>query len=543
MKRKNPVVLQHHWLRVILDEAHCIRNQRTLASKVCCNLKADHRWCVSGTIIQNSMDDCFGIMKFLKHEPWCFPQFWKAAITAPSSSKADDALNPDVKSDKLQLVIKRVRRVLGPLMLRRTKDTMTKDGQPILMLPPVETKVVEVDLSESERDFYNAVLARSMEVFDGFIRAGTASKSYIQIFSMLMRLRQVCDHIALTVKRTIDDDEWMMSAEDKRPTDGVTQTGSVSNLTTDTDALGKSFLDSLLKKFCEKESTRNSPKRLTDEPDTPSKRPKDESYQSQVARALAEAIKEKSSHIDEECAICLDRPKIDEAVLTPCAHIFCRLCLVEVLRAGWEKSNEPSMIVSKMGCPDGKCPVCQTKVEAKRIISLSKSGDDSGGTVTSSYLTKEKSVPARVIKQEVRETQEGNPFVAARRILESAVSGTESSKMKAVLHELMAIWMLDPGSKILIFSHFLGFLDVLGNMLRENQIKFFRLDGRLSLHDRMQVLEQFRLSKFENDPTNDPSMNPDSSIQKGTVLLMSMSAGGEGLNITSASSCFIVEPW
>lgn len=59
-KRKNQSLLNCHWLRVILDEAHCVKNQNTLASKVCCDLRAKHRWCVSGTIIQNSLDDVFG---------------------------------------------------------------------------------------------------------------------------------------------------------------------------------------------------------------------------------------------------------------------------------------------------------------------------------------------------------------------------------------------------------------------------------------------------------------------------------------------------
>ena len=148
LKRKKAIFLGRQWLRVILDEAHCIRNQRTLASKVCCNLEAKHRWCVSGTIIQNSLDDVFGIMKFLKHEPWCWPAFWKAAITTPSNQT--DAGDDDGKTEgSLQAVLGRARRLLRPIMLRRTKDSLSSDGKPILTLPPVETKVVHVDLSET----------------------------------------------------------------------------------------------------------------------------------------------------------------------------------------------------------------------------------------------------------------------------------------------------------------------------------------------------------------------------------------------------------
>jgi SNF2 family DNA or RNA helicase len=59
LKRRNAVLSKMNWLRVILDEAHCVKNIQTLASKVCCSLEAKHRWCVSGTIIQNSLGKWF----------------------------------------------------------------------------------------------------------------------------------------------------------------------------------------------------------------------------------------------------------------------------------------------------------------------------------------------------------------------------------------------------------------------------------------------------------------------------------------------------
>jgi len=49
---------------------------------------------------------------------------------------------------------------------------------------------------------------KSQDIFDGFIKQGTASKSWFAIFSLLHRLRMSCDHIALTVKSKVDEDEW-----------------------------------------------------------------------------------------------------------------------------------------------------------------------------------------------------------------------------------------------------------------------------------------------------------------------------------------------
>ena len=84
--------------------------------------------------------------------------------------------------------------------------------KPILTLPPVETKVIDVHLTEAEREFYNALLAKSQDIFDGFIKEGTASKSWFAIFSLLHRLRMSCSHISLTVKSHVDEDEWNVAS-------------------------------------------------------------------------------------------------------------------------------------------------------------------------------------------------------------------------------------------------------------------------------------------------------------------------------------------
>ena len=106
-------LLATKWKRVILDEAHCIKNTSTVASRACCLLQGERRWCVSGTIIQNSLNDVYALMKFLKHEPWCQNGFWRAAI-----GKVED----------LDVALNRLKRLLKPVMLRRTKETVDKEG-------------------------------------------------------------------------------------------------------------------------------------------------------------------------------------------------------------------------------------------------------------------------------------------------------------------------------------------------------------------------------------------------------------------------------
>ena len=62
----SPTVLhQERWERVILDEAHIVRNHKSKVFKGCSELKAEIRWALTGTPIQNSINDLVSIFKFL----------------------------------------------------------------------------------------------------------------------------------------------------------------------------------------------------------------------------------------------------------------------------------------------------------------------------------------------------------------------------------------------------------------------------------------------------------------------------------------------
>ena len=158
------------------------------------------------TAIISSLQDVYGLLKFLRHEPWSDAGFWRNAIAdAATSTEASTKRDEDVQ-EATSAAFNRVRRVLAPIILRRTKDTLSEDGTPILSLPPIDHAIVNVQLSPAEREFYNALLERSQSVFDGLIKAG-ASKSWFAIFSLLQRLRQACDHVSLTVSKRLETSE------------------------------------------------------------------------------------------------------------------------------------------------------------------------------------------------------------------------------------------------------------------------------------------------------------------------------------------------
>jgi len=103
---------------------------------------------------------------------------------------------------------------------------------------------------------------------------------------------------------------------------------------------------------------------------------------------------------------------------------------------------------------------------------LSRSSNDD--RVTTSYLAD----PQKPIKYDLINAKTAEPSVhlAARKTLENALRGSGSSKLTAVINELHSVWELDPRSKVLIFSQYLGFLDLLEAALRKQGIPSGRLD-------------------------------------------------------------------
>jgi SNF2 family DNA or RNA helicase len=57
------------WYRIVLDEAHFIRNRGTKASKAVEMLDSVYRWCLTGTLVNNSLTDIFPHLRFLHISP------------------------------------------------------------------------------------------------------------------------------------------------------------------------------------------------------------------------------------------------------------------------------------------------------------------------------------------------------------------------------------------------------------------------------------------------------------------------------------------
>jgi SNF2 family DNA or RNA helicase len=106
-------------------------------------------------------------------------------------------------------------------------------------------------------------------------------------------------------------------------------------------------------------------------------------------------------------------------------------------------------------------------------------------------------------------------------LLDPKRSGDPSAKLEVLLEQLREI--LDEGHKALVFSQFTSLLKILGERLNQDGITHEYLDG--ATRDRQASVE-----RFQNE-------------QDCPLFLISLRAGGLGLNLTAAEYVFILDPW
>lgn len=171
------------WWRVVLDEAHTIKNWKAKVSKAACNLTAHSRWGLTGTPVQNTLDDLWSLLHFLRLADFIEDRkWWNENIIRPLRS-----------SYSRPKVFMRMQTLLQPHLLRRTKDQKV-NGKSILHLPSCTVQVVAKEMSAEENQFYQLLWKRAKRTFSKHIREGTAQNSFIHILETLLRVRQACDH-------------------------------------------------------------------------------------------------------------------------------------------------------------------------------------------------------------------------------------------------------------------------------------------------------------------------------------------------------------
>lgn len=204
-----------HWYRVILDEAHTIKNRNAKATKACCELRSVYRWCLSGTPLQNNLDELQSLVKFLRIKPYDDLREWRDHFDSP------------MKNGKGHIAIQRLHSVLQCFMKRRTKDILKQDGAlstgpesnsgekdeksatPSFKVTERKVVPIAVQFAPAERRFYDRLEKRTDKSLEAMMRGKV---NYASALVLLLRLRQSCNHPKL-VEGKLEKDKDALSEE------------------------------------------------------------------------------------------------------------------------------------------------------------------------------------------------------------------------------------------------------------------------------------------------------------------------------------------
>jgi SNF2 family DNA or RNA helicase len=168
-------ILEVQWQSVVLDEAQMIKNPDSQVARAAHRLSAPFRVCLSGTPIENRLDDLWSQMAFL--EP---------GFLGSREVFAERYATPIGNGDELRA--QELRQRIRPFLMRRMKREVAPD------LPPRTELVERCELGEAERTLYEALRAAAQkEVMADLARGG----SVLHALELLLRLRQAACHRGL----------------------------------------------------------------------------------------------------------------------------------------------------------------------------------------------------------------------------------------------------------------------------------------------------------------------------------------------------------
>ncbi|KAJ4353925.1 uncharacterized protein N0V89_005656 [Didymosphaeria variabile] len=163
------------WYRLVLDEAHIIRRLSTVFYRTVAELKARSRWCLTGTPIQNRLEDIGSLFAFIRIIPFNNPSNFRKYICLPF----------DEGGKRRDLAIERFTRLLDSLCLRRTKD--------LLHLPEQHARVRKLEFSPEERMQYEQTKKIMLRAAKNQV-GGFDQKSTLGLFQVQLQLRILCNH-------------------------------------------------------------------------------------------------------------------------------------------------------------------------------------------------------------------------------------------------------------------------------------------------------------------------------------------------------------
>ncbi|MCR4892177.1 MAG: DEAD/DEAH box helicase [Lachnospiraceae bacterium] len=161
-----------HFQNVVLDEAQYIKNAKAAASKAVKVLKADHRYALTGTPIENRLAELHSIFDFLMPGFLYDRKAFETKFEHPIVKEKDEAAT------------ERLKRMTGPFILRRRKVEVLKD------LPAKLEEVRYAEITGEQQRVYDAQVVRMKQMLAS--SGELKGEDRIRIFAELTRIREIC---------------------------------------------------------------------------------------------------------------------------------------------------------------------------------------------------------------------------------------------------------------------------------------------------------------------------------------------------------------
>ncbi|KAK5998484.1 Helicase-like transcription factor [Cladobotryum mycophilum] len=420
------------WFRIVLDEAHMIREQSTMQFKAIVRLQAQRRWAVTGTPVQNRLDDFAALLSFLRLHPFHERGKFLRHIVEPFK-----ACDPEI--------VPKLRVLVDTITLRRLKD---KIDLPLEKIFPDERTIYDL-FAKNAQDRVKVLAGSNTD-------RALGGNTYIHILKAILRLRLLCAH----GKDLLNEDDLTalrgMSAEMAIDIDDDDDDGP---------ALSHQKAHEMFKLM---QDTNND--------------------------ACIECSKKLASNDGSN----LDAEREDDILgfMTPCFHVVCRSCI--------RFYQERSQAMMGPGQGSGPCPVCNAHI---RLDFVELHRED----VDAEHDGPPKS-KARVAGKNLDKYD--GPHTKTRALLEDLLKSKAASEANPN----------EPPFKSVVFSGWTSHLDLIEVALKAAGISFTRLDGSMTRTARTAAMDSFR---------------DDNRVH---VILVSIMAGGLGLNLTAGSSVYVMEP-
>ena len=145
------------------------------------------------------------MLKFLRTKTYSTQSVFEELISTPISK------GQSIGFDRLKIILKSV-------LLRRTKTTVI-DGKPLFNLPKRNVIVKTIPLTSDEKEFYFALESQILKTVKNYKKTG--SLSYTNVLTLLLKLRQACNHPYLVNFSTVEEAELPKNAQDQQEGDSL----------------------------------------------------------------------------------------------------------------------------------------------------------------------------------------------------------------------------------------------------------------------------------------------------------------------------------